>query len=42
MNPIQEDNGSSMLKPTEETKNVGVDLDDSTVTTLVGTTIDER
>lgn len=42
MNPIQEDSGSTMLKPTEETKNAGVDLEDFTVTTLVGTTIGEK
>ena len=34
--------GATMFKPIEETKNVGVDLEDSTITTLVGTTIDEK
>ena len=42
MNPIQGDNGATMFKPIEETKNVGVDLEDSTITALVGTTIDEK
>lgn len=41
MNLIQEDGKKAVFKPTEET-NVGVDLEDDTITALVGTSIGEK